>query len=113
MLPVETYKASYMFNPYPINFNIYYHYVTVAGLRFANLCFRYFDRGLLELLGPYGVVKAFSYAAFKLELLITGYIPHYLFYAVASIFGILLLYFSPLNVPVSLLVMFAYAFMAL
>ena len=42
----------------------------------AIAIYRYWDRGLLELLGPMGLVKLFHYYSFKLELL--GFIPHYL-----------------------------------
>lgn len=46
-------------------------------LNFSNIVFRYWDRGLVELLGPMGLVQLFHYLSFQLELLATGFIPHY------------------------------------
>ncbi|KAI9088691.1 NADH dehydrogenase subunit 5 [Phlyctochytrium arcticum] len=52
------------------HFNIWNHWVMQNTLTFANSVFRYWDRGLLEFFGPMG-------CAFQIELLATGFIPHY------------------------------------
>jgi len=48
-----------------------------GGQAAALLASRYFDRGLLELAGPLGLVRLFHFLSFKLELAATGYAAHY------------------------------------
>jgi len=38
---------------------------------------RYWDRGLIEIMGPLGLQRLFHSFTFKLELLATGLLPHY------------------------------------
>jgi len=37
---------------------------------------RYWDRGLIEIMGPLGLQRLFHSFTFKLELLATGLLPH-------------------------------------
>lgn len=63
------------------------HFNTVNGwiihiyLAFALVLVRYWDRGVLEAtLGTTGLQNLFHYYSFKLELVTTGFIPHYIQY---------------------------------
>ena len=38
---------------------------------------RYWDRGLIEIMGPLGLERLFHFLTFNLELLATGFLPHY------------------------------------
>jgi len=62
---------------------------------FALIIARYWDRGVLELLGPYGLLRFFHYATFQIELLATGFFSHYafLFLLFTIIFFIILILF--------------------
>lgn len=78
------------------HFNIYYYWFLVNILTLSAIINRYLDRGLLELLGPLGLVRLFHYYAFKLELLATAFIPHYAFliliFTFATVVGFALSY---------------------
>jgi hypothetical protein len=65
------------------------HWIIHYVFHFANVVFRYWDRGIVELLGPLGLVKLFHYSSFKLELIATGFIPHYAFLILLMIPAIL------------------------
>jgi hypothetical protein len=73
--------------------------------------FRYWDRGLVELLGPMGLVQLFHYYSFQLELLATGFIPHYAFLIIFITF--LSAFVALFSLPASLLLLFLYLFFAL
>ena len=64
------------------HFNIYNHWIMHNSQNFGNIVFRYWDRGLVELLGPMGQMKVIHYQAFRVES--TGFIPHYAFIIVFS-----------------------------
>ena len=85
ILPYSTYRATYVFPNDAINFNIYYHYIIASVFKASVIIFRYFDRGLLELLGPYGLSKSLQYLAFRVEMTYTGFIPHYFFYTISTL----------------------------
>lgn len=72
----HTHNLSY-YTGFLNHFNIYNHWIIHNTFNFSISVFRYWDRGLVELLGPFGLVKLFHYLAFRLELLATGFIPHY------------------------------------
>jgi hypothetical protein len=76
------------------------HFNTVNGwiihntLTFALSLSRYWDRGILELIGPTGLLNLFHYYSFKLELLSTGFLTHYAL--------LLYLFFIPLTLITSI-----------
>ena len=51
---------------------------------------RYWDRGVLEAIGPTGLLNLFHYSSFKLEM-VTGFIPHYILFTVGGMLVLLLL----------------------
>ena len=69
-------------------FNVFYHWLMFLGLTLSNYMFRYIDKGFLEFFGPLGFLKTLHYWGFLIELLSTGFIPHY-----ASLFISSLLFF--------------------
>ena len=66
-------------------------------LNFGNVVFRYWDRGLVEFLGPMGLVQLFHYFSFQLELLATGFIPHYALIIISTLF--ILAFITFLSIP--------------
>lgn len=61
------------------SFNVYYHYVILFYLKLSNIILRYWDRGLIEILTPYGLVNLINYVSFRLEIQNTSFYLHYLF----------------------------------
>lgn len=63
---------------------------------FVNISYKnviFIDRGLIELLGPLGIVRSINFVMNKLSNLQTGYIYNYLFIFILSIFVLLLNFF--------------------
>jgi NADH-ubiquinone oxidoreductase chain 5 len=81
--------------------NIYNHYISQSFLAFGHkYSFRLIDRGLLELIGPFGVQNLLILISTKMRSLQTGYIYHYAF---AFFLGFLIFSFSitlALSLPV-------------
>jgi hypothetical protein len=46
-------------------------------LSVSLLLYRYIDKGILELFGPIGGKNLLHFLGFSIELLSTGFIPHY------------------------------------
>jgi NADH-ubiquinone oxidoreductase chain 5 len=60
--------------------SIYNHFVTKKLLYVGyNYSFKLIDRGLLELVGPYGITNLISLISLKISKLQTGYLYHYAF----------------------------------
>ena len=66
------------------HFNIFNHWIMHRILILSNYLYRYLDKGLLELFGPLGCQKFFHYLGLNIELLSTGFIPHYALIMVTS-----------------------------
>ena len=47
--------------------------------------YRYFDKGLLQYLGPFGIFRILNFKSFKIEILYTGFIIHYLFLTILGL----------------------------
>jgi NADH-ubiquinone oxidoreductase chain 5 len=57
---------------------IYFHFLTRIILSFGyNITFKLIDRGLIELLGPLGLVNLISKISFNINKIQTGFIYHY------------------------------------
>jgi hypothetical protein len=56
------------------------------GLTLSNYMFRYVDKGFLEFFGPLGLLKTLHYWGFLIELISTGFIPHYSYIFITSLF---------------------------
>ena len=59
------------------NWNNYNGQIIENCQTFSLMVSRYWDRGLIEFLGPLGLLRLFHYATFKLELATTGFLSHY------------------------------------
>jgi NADH-ubiquinone oxidoreductase chain 5 len=60
------------------NINLIWSALLLRIFNYSNVFLRYIDRGLLEILTPYGLNLFFHYLAYRLELLSTGYFNHLL-----------------------------------
>ena len=67
------------------HFNIYNHWIKHNTLILSNYLYRYIDKGFLELFGPLGCQRFLHYLGFSIELLSTGFIPHYALIKVSSL----------------------------
>lgn len=67
------------------HFNIFNHWIMHRTLILSNYLYRYLDKGILELFGPLGCQKFLHYLGFTIELLSTGFIPHYALIMVTSV----------------------------
>lgn len=87
-LPRTTAKANFNFTTHftLLNyFNVFYHWIMFLGLTLSNYMFRYIDKGFLEFFGPLGFLRTLHYWGFLIELLSTGFIPHYAYVFISSL----------------------------
>lgn len=66
-------------------FGVFYHWVMFYVFVLSNFFYRYIDKGFLEFFGPLGILKFLHYLGFLIELLSTGFIPHYAYILIFSI----------------------------
>jgi NADH-ubiquinone oxidoreductase chain 5 len=66
-------------------------YAQIAGkfLDFGYITAKTIDRGVLELLGPYGLTNLLTSTASRLSYLDTGFLPHYASYMLIGLVGFL------------------------
>lgn len=77
---------------------IYNHYIITTGLNLSYNISKYLDRGVIELVGPYGVSSSFTNLGVKISKLDDGSITSYGLYIILSaIFFIYFIYFSLLT----------------
>ena len=79
-------------------YDILLYYLYHTYFKFSLIIFRMFDRGLLEILGPYGLMRIVHYIGFIVELGSTGYLLHYAFLILAFLFLIIFLKLKPLKI---------------
>ena len=71
-------KKIICYNVLTVNhFNIYNVNVIYYSFKISNLILRYWDRGLVEIMGPQGIQKIIHPIAFMIELFISGRIINY------------------------------------
>lgn len=69
---------------------LYNEYVNKPLVSFGYfVSFRTIDKGIVEMLGPYGFVSSFSYLMKKISKLQTGFIYHYAFIMLVGIISLL------------------------
>lgn len=74
---INSWRYSNIFDPYVMNhFNIFNHWIMHRVLVLSVLIYRYWDKGIIELLGPVGCARWVNRLGFQIELLATGFIPH-------------------------------------
>ena len=59
------------------HFNILFHWIMHSVLVLSVYLYRYFDKGILEILGPLGINRLLQFTGFQIERTSTGHIPHY------------------------------------
>lgn len=81
------------------NFNIYNVNVIHNALKISNIILRYWDRGLIEILGPFGLTKFIHPLAYNLEIILSGKLINYA-RIILSLF-LLFLFFNQYNYQIS------------
>ena len=70
---------------------IYSHYILKNIMSFGyNVSFRMMDKGIIEIFGPYGLIKVVDYWLVKFSGLATGYVYHYAFVIVVGTIGVIM-----------------------
>ena len=75
---------------------IYNYYIISAGLLTGNTISKVLDRGVIELLGPYGLASVLENTANNIAKLDTGVITTYSLYITIGILSLMFLVFAPL-----------------
>ncbi len=75
---------------------IYNYYIISAGLFTGNTISKVLDRGVIELLGPYGLASVLENSANNIAELDTGVITTYSLYITIGILSLVFLVFAPL-----------------
>jgi NADH-ubiquinone oxidoreductase chain 5 len=75
---------------------IYNYYIISAGLITGNTISKVLDRGVIELLGPYGLASVLENTAKNIAKLDTGVITTYSLYITIGILSLVFLVFAPL-----------------
>jgi NADH-ubiquinone oxidoreductase chain 5 len=90
---------------------IYNNYIANKLLIFGyNISFKILDRGLIELIGPLGIVRATRVISQKISLLQSGLIYHYAFTMIIGLTFFILLFVLSTFLKVGLLVFFGYIY---
>nr|QWL17558.1 NADH dehydrogenase subunit 5 [Chroogomphus rutilus] len=82
---------------------IYNHYIITASLKTGYTISKVLDRGVIELLGPYGLASALSNTAMNIAKLDTGVITTYSLYITLGLLSLVFLVFAPILIDTSLL----------
>jgi NADH-ubiquinone oxidoreductase chain 5 len=75
---------------------IYNHYIISAGLKISYIISKFVDRGVIELLGPYGLSILLTKTGKNIANLDTGVITTYSLYFTLGLITLLFLIFSPI-----------------
>ena len=76
-----------------IHFNILQQYILHSSFNFSIHLYRYWDKGLLQILGPYGIARFIHYISFNFEFLATGFILHYALIMLSYLFILLIIFY--------------------
>jgi NADH-ubiquinone oxidoreductase chain 5 len=82
---------------------IYNYYIISAGLLTGNTLSKVLDRGVIELLGPYGLASVLENTANNIAKLDTGVITTYSLYITIGILSLVFLVFAPLLIETSII----------
>lgn len=81
---------------------IYNHFIVKQGLQIGYKISKEIDRGAIELLGPYGLAKAFTNTGINISKLDTGIITTYSLYISIGLLSLLFLIFAPVLIDTSM-----------
>jgi NADH-ubiquinone oxidoreductase chain 5 len=82
---------------------IYNQYFVAGGLKFGYIISKFLDRGVIELLGPYGLSSSFYQTGVNIAKLDTGVVTTYSLYFTLGLLSLLFLIFTPILIDTSLL----------
>jgi len=82
---------------------IYNHYIISQGLKLGYQISKVLDRGIIEMIGPFGLSNVLTNSATKIAKLDTGVITTYSLYITLGLLSLLFLVFSPILLDNSLL----------
>lgn len=82
---------------------VYNYYIITIGLQLGYTISKIIDRGIIELLGPYGLSNIFSNTGYNISKLDSGIITTYALYITLSLLLLLFLVFAPVLIDTSLL----------
>jgi NADH-ubiquinone oxidoreductase chain 5 len=82
---------------------IYNHYIVGFGLQLSYNISKILDRGVIELIGPYGISSALTNTGINISKLDTGVITTYSIYITLSLLSLLFIVFAPILIDTSLL----------
>jgi len=81
---------------------LYNNYIVSAGLQLGYIISKEIDRGLIELLGPYGLGNTFTNTGINIAKLDTGIITTYSLYITIGLLSLLFLIFAPVLIDTSM-----------
>ena len=81
---------------------VYNKYIISKGLQLGYIISKVLDRGVIELIGPYGLSNVLSNTALNISKLDTGVITTYSLYITLGLLSLLFLVFAPLLLDTSL-----------
>ena len=82
---------------------IYNHYIIGKGLKYGYQISKVLDRGVIEMVGPFGLSNVLQNTGNKIAKLDTGVITTYSLYITLGLLSLLFLVFSPILLDTSLL----------
>lgn len=68
------------------HFNIFNYWIMHSSLNNSISLYRYFDKGLLQYFGPFGIFRKLNFNSFNIEILYTGFIIHYVLLTILGLF---------------------------
>uniref|UniRef100_UPI0031F3497B NADH dehydrogenase subunit 5 n=1 Tax=Russula vinacea TaxID=517384 RepID=UPI0031F3497B len=83
--------------------SIYNNYIINKGLELGYSISKVLDRGIIEMVGPYGLSQTFSNTGKNISKLDTGVITTYSIYITLSLLSLIFLIFAPILINTSLL----------
>src|SRR5271167_1263307 len=82
---------------------IYNNYIIRAGLQLGYNISKFLDRGVIELIGPYGLSSVLSKTGTNVAKLDTGIVTSYALYMVLALITVLFMLFAPILLDTSLI----------
>jgi NADH-ubiquinone oxidoreductase chain 5 len=82
---------------------IYNNYIINKGLELGYIISKTLDRGIIEIVGPYGLAQTFTKTGQNISKLDTGVITTYSIYITLSLLSLIFLIFAPILIDTSLL----------
>ncbi len=82
---------------------LYNNYIISQGLKLGYIISKFLDRGIIEMVGPYGLSKTFTKTSQDISHLDTGNITTYALYITLSLLSLLFLVFAPVLLDTSIM----------